>query len=230
MMRVLERWGNVKCVCGSDTVDLALGWLRQLHVLLAHHESAQLLQNHADTVRVLPLGQRRHSTHVHLKHVRSYYYLQSSDYTDYMNHTNQLDWSLLYSPHRWSCGRRSGWFWWRIGRAAVFPGTEVRTPPSGCISCSRRSSEDERKKSSEIRHTESQTTEMTTSFSYFFIILFFFTLQFYFYYTTFNSCNLIHVSHIFSIFSIYYSFIYYQLLFIYYYLQLIISIWHTCVF
>lgn len=57
-MRVLETCLNVDCVfvCGSDAVDLALRWLWQLHVLLAHHESAQLLQNHTDAVGVLPLG------------------------------------------------------------------------------------------------------------------------------------------------------------------------------
>lgn len=41
----------------SVAVDLSFGRLRQLHVLFAHHESSQLLQDHTDAVRILPLGQ-----------------------------------------------------------------------------------------------------------------------------------------------------------------------------
>lgn len=48
----------------SVGVDLALGRLGKLHVFLAHHEPSQLQQHHADTVGVLPLGQRSHGVHV----------------------------------------------------------------------------------------------------------------------------------------------------------------------
>lgn len=41
----------------SVAVDLSFWRLRQLHVLFAHHESSQLLQDHTDAVRILPLGQ-----------------------------------------------------------------------------------------------------------------------------------------------------------------------------
>lgn len=34
----------------SVAVDLSFGRLRQLHVLFAHHESSQLLQDHTDAV------------------------------------------------------------------------------------------------------------------------------------------------------------------------------------
>lgn len=48
-------------------VDLALRWLRKLHVFLACHEPSQLQQHHADAVGVLPLGQRSHRMHVNLQ-------------------------------------------------------------------------------------------------------------------------------------------------------------------
>lgn len=37
-------------------VDLALRWLRKLHVFLACHEPSQLQQHHPNAVGVLPLG------------------------------------------------------------------------------------------------------------------------------------------------------------------------------
>lgn len=51
----------------SDGVDLALGWLRKLHVFLARHEPSQLQQHHPNTVGVLPLGQCSHCVHVNLR-------------------------------------------------------------------------------------------------------------------------------------------------------------------
>lgn len=52
---------------GSVGVDLALWWLGELHVLLAHHEPPELLQDHTDAVGVLPLGQCRHCSCVNLQ-------------------------------------------------------------------------------------------------------------------------------------------------------------------
>lgn len=52
---------------GSVGVDLALRWLRKLHVFLARHEPSQLQQHHLDTVGVLPLGQCSHRMHVDLQ-------------------------------------------------------------------------------------------------------------------------------------------------------------------
>lgn len=56
-----------KSSTSSVGVDLALRWLRKLHVLLARHEPSQLQQHHPDTVGVLPLGQRSHRMHVNLQ-------------------------------------------------------------------------------------------------------------------------------------------------------------------
>lgn len=54
-------------LAGSVGVDLALGWLRKLHVFLARHEPSQLQQHHLDAVGVLPLGQCSYGMHVNLQ-------------------------------------------------------------------------------------------------------------------------------------------------------------------
>lgn len=51
----------------SVGVDLALGWLRKLHVLLARHEPSQLQQHHLDAVGGLPLGECSDGVHVNLE-------------------------------------------------------------------------------------------------------------------------------------------------------------------
>lgn len=58
---------EVGVLAGSVGVDLALGWLRKLHVFLARHEPSQLQQHHLDAVGVLPLGQCSYSMHVNLQ-------------------------------------------------------------------------------------------------------------------------------------------------------------------
>lgn len=62
-----EKKDGGKSSRGSVAVDLALGWLRKLHVFLAGHEPSQLQQHHPDTVGVLPLGQCSHCMHVNLQ-------------------------------------------------------------------------------------------------------------------------------------------------------------------
>lgn len=50
------REGDEREALSSVAVDLSFRRLRQLHILFAHHESSQLLEDHTDAVRILPLG------------------------------------------------------------------------------------------------------------------------------------------------------------------------------
>lgn len=78
---------------GSVGVDLSLWWLGELHVLLAHHESSELLQDHTDAVGVLPLGQCRHCSCVNLQDREQW---KERNITLHLNHTQNMTQISLY--------------------------------------------------------------------------------------------------------------------------------------